>query len=73
MLTGAFCLRRRRGQSGLADITLDGNTFEDSRSVDKKWFVPAEGVGFCVGNRHSKRHSPTSLGNEFEHQPKHTN
>ncbi len=35
----------------LRDITLDGNTFEDSRSVDKKWFVPAEGVGLCIGNR----------------------
>jgi hypothetical protein len=33
------------------DITLDGNTFQDSRSVDKKWFVPAEAAGICVGNR----------------------
>jgi len=35
----------------LRDITLDGNTFEDSPSVDKKLFVPAAGVGMNVGNR----------------------
>lgn len=33
------------------DITLDGNTFRDSPSVDKRIFVPAEGVGASVGNR----------------------
>ena len=35
----------------LRDITLDGNTFEDSPSVDKKTFVPATGLGMSVGNR----------------------
>lgn len=35
----------------LRDITLDGNTFRDSRSVDKKFFVPATGIGMSVGNR----------------------
>ncbi len=35
----------------LRDITLDGNTFRDSPSVDKDCFVPAAGVGLAVGNR----------------------
>lgn len=35
----------------LRNITLDGNTFEDSPSVDKKHFVPAASVGMNVGNR----------------------
>jgi hypothetical protein len=33
------------------DITLDGNTFEDSPDVDKNFFVPAGSVGASVGNR----------------------
>ena len=36
----------------LRDLTLDGNTFKDSASVDKEWFVPVGGVGVGVGNRH---------------------
>lgn len=36
----------------LHDITLDGNTFKDSPSVDKNFFVPAAGVGLAVGSRH---------------------
>jgi lipid A 3-O-deacylase len=36
----------------LRDITLDGNTFEDSPSVEKELFVPAAGVGAVIGNRH---------------------
>jgi hypothetical protein len=53
----------------LRDITLDGNTFEDSPSVDKEVFVPAAGVGMSVGNRRFQ----TSLsyvfwGEEFEGQ-----
>lgn len=39
------------GNLVLRDITLDGNTFQDSRSVDKKLFVPMGGVGMAVGNR----------------------
>jgi lipid A 3-O-deacylase len=35
----------------LHDITLDGNTFEDSPSVDKEYLVPMAGVGIGVGNR----------------------
>jgi hypothetical protein len=35
----------------LHDITLDGNTFKDSPSVDKEYFVPAAGLGVSVGNR----------------------
>jgi len=30
------------------NITLDGNTWKDSRSVDKEWFVPAAEVGMAV-------------------------
>ncbi len=57
----------------LRDITLDGNTFEDSRSVDKKWFVPAEGVGICVGNRHFQTSfTYVFWGEEFAHEQKHT-
>ena len=40
-----------RGNLVLHDITLDGNTFKDSPSVDKELFVPAAGVGVGVGNR----------------------
>lgn len=35
----------------LRDITLDGNTFRDSPSVDKEPFVPMTGAGVSVGNR----------------------
>lgn len=35
----------------LRDITLDGNTFEDSPSVDKEFFVPMASVGVGVSNR----------------------
>jgi hypothetical protein len=30
------------------DISLDGNTWKESRSVDKEWFVPAAEVGTAV-------------------------
>lgn len=33
------------------DITLDGNTFEDSPSVNKKFYVPTASVGVGVGNQ----------------------
>lgn len=36
----------------LRDITLDGNTFKDSPSADKNYFVPVAGVGMTIGNRH---------------------
>lgn len=39
------------GNLVLRDITLDGNTFRDSPSVDKNIFVPAAGFGLSVGNR----------------------
>jgi lipid A 3-O-deacylase len=35
----------------LRNITLDGNTFQDSPNVDKKLFVPAASFGINVGNR----------------------
>ena len=51
------------------DITLDGNTFKDSPSVDKKYFVPMAGVGMSVGNRRFQT-SFTYIfwGKEFEGQ-----
>jgi lipid A 3-O-deacylase len=54
----------------LGDITLDGNTFEDSPSVDKKIFVPAAGVGATVGNRRFQvSFSYVFWGKEFDGQP----
>jgi hypothetical protein len=57
----------------LRDITLDGNTFKDSRSVDKEYFVPAAGIGMSVGNRRFQA-SFTYIfwGKEFEGQPEHS-
>ncbi len=53
----------------LRDITLDGNTFRDSRSVDKEFFVPAAGVGMSVGNRRIQTSfSYVFLGKEFKGQ-----
>lgn len=34
------------------DISLDGNTFRDSPSVDRKLFLPMWQVGVGIGNRH---------------------
>jgi hypothetical protein len=53
----------------LRDITLDGNTFKDSPSVDKEWFVPAAGVGMAVGNRRFQvSFAYIFWGKEFEGQ-----
>jgi hypothetical protein len=53
----------------LRDITLDGNTFEDSPSVDKKYFVPMAGVGASVGNRRFQASFAYIFwGKEFEGQ-----
>ncbi len=41
-----------QGSLVLRDITLDGNTFRDSRRVEKETLVPAAGVGVTVGCRH---------------------
>jgi hypothetical protein len=57
------------GNLVLRDITLDGNTFEDSPSVDKNLFVPAAGVGMSVGNRRIQASfSYVFWGKEFEGQ-----
>lgn len=32
----------------LYDITLDGNTWKDSHSVDKRWFVADAGIGVAI-------------------------
>ena len=53
----------------LRDLTLDGNTFQDSRSVEKNFFVPMAGVGISVGNRHVQTSFTYVLwGEEFEAQ-----
>lgn len=53
----------------LRDITLDGNTFKDSASVDKEFFVPAAGLGVAVGNRRFQASfSYVFWGREFEGQ-----
>jgi hypothetical protein len=58
------------GNLVLRDITLDGNTFEDSPSVDKNLFVPAAGVGLSLGNRRFQlTFTYAFLGEEFEDQP----
>jgi hypothetical protein len=57
----------------LRDITLDGNTFEDSPSVDKEWFVPMAGVGVSVGNRRFQTSFAYIFwGKEFEGQGEHS-
>jgi hypothetical protein len=61
------------GHVVLRDITLDGNTFQDSPSVDKKYFVPLVGLGASVGNRHFQASfSYIFLGKEFEGQNQNT-
>lgn len=53
----------------LRDITLDGNTFEDSREVDKRVFVPSGEVGLSIGNRRFLASlTYVFLGEEFEGQ-----
>jgi len=54
----------------LRDITLDGNTFEDSPSVDKEYLVPVAAVGVAVGNRRFlASFTYVFWGKEFEGQP----
>ena len=61
------------GNLVLRDITLDGNTFEDSPSVDKELFVPAAGVGMSIGNRQFlASFTYVFWGKEFEGQPEYT-
>ena len=58
------------GNFVLRDITLDGNTWQDSPSVDKKFFVPAAGMGMSVGNRRIQASFSFIIwGKEFEGQP----
>ena len=57
------------GNFVLRDVTLDGNTWQDSPSVDNKFFVPAAGVGMSVGNRRIQASfSFVFWGEEFEGQ-----
>ncbi|MDX1950800.1 MAG: lipid A deacylase LpxR family protein [Verrucomicrobiota bacterium] len=56
----------------LRDIMLDGNTFTDSPSVDKKWVVPMAGVGSSFGNRQFQiSFSYIFWGKEFDGQEQH--
>lgn len=53
----------------LRNITLDGNTWKDSRSVDKEWFVPAAEVGMAVSIRRvTAAFAYVFWGREFERQ-----
>lgn len=57
------------GNFVLRDVTLDGNTWQDSPSVDRKFFVPATGIGMSVGNRRIQASfSYVFWGKEFEGQ-----
>ncbi|MFB3818981.1 MAG: lipid A deacylase LpxR family protein [Candidatus Methylomirabilales bacterium] len=57
------------GNLVLRDLTLDGNTFRDSPSVDKKPFVPLAAVGLSVGSRRFlAAFSYVFAGEEFEGQ-----
>jgi len=54
----------------LRNITLDGNTWKDSPSVDKEWFVPAAEVGMAVATRRfTVAFTYVFWGKEFEGQP----
>jgi len=55
------------------DITLDGNTWKNSPSVDKEWFVPAAEVGMSVKcSRLIAAFSYVFWGQEFKNQPEHS-
>jgi hypothetical protein len=52
-----------------SNITLDGNTWRDSRSVDKEWFVPAAEVGMAASfRRFTAAFTYVFWGREFEGQ-----
>jgi hypothetical protein len=54
----------------LRDVTLDGNTFRDSASVDRKLLVPTATLCAGVGNRHFQATlSYVFRGKEFDGQP----
>lgn len=57
------------GNLVLHNITLDGNTWKASRSVDKEWLVPAAEVGVAVTTSHVvAAFSYVLFGSEFEGQ-----
>lgn len=57
----------------LWDITLDGNIFHDSRSVDKYYFVPTAGAGVEVGTRKFLvSFTYVVWGREFKNQDDHS-
>jgi hypothetical protein len=66
---GAYCYGGVHGSLVLHNITLDGNTWQDSRSVDKELFVPAAEAGVAVITGHFvTSFSYVFLGHEFEGQ-----
>lgn len=55
------------------NITLDGNTWRSSASVDKEYFVPAAELGVGMGTRHFQAaFAYVFWGREFKGQPDHT-
>jgi hypothetical protein len=61
------------GNLVLRDITLDGNSFQDSPNVAKKHFVPVAGAGMSVGNRHFQAaFTYVFWGKEFQNQDEHS-
>lgn len=66
---GGFLYGGVHGNLVLRNITLDGNTWKDSRSVDKEWLVPAAEVGVAATTRRVvMAFSYVFFGREFEGQ-----
>lgn len=51
---GLYLFARAEGRAVARNIFLDGNTFGDSPSVDRKWFVADVSVGASVNYRNTK-------------------
>lgn len=67
----AFFFAAVDGRAVAHDVTLDGNTFRDSMSVDKKPFVADLTGGFAVGTRHWQvTYTQASRTREFTTQQK---
>lgn len=67
---GAYVFGGLNGNAVARNITLDGNTWKDSPSVDKEWWVPAAEVG-AVGylGRFQCAFAYVFWGREFKGQP----
>ena len=68
--TGVYVYGGLQGSLVLHNITLDGNTWQDSPSVDKNYLVPSAEVGVAVASRRFlAAFSYVFLGREFKGQP----